>query len=415
MASGTRLFISKYCRSIGVTREGGELTRVLAYPRPSSRGLSSRCRFSRSIPRVPFLPSPSSFRAGRYGSNRFPRTAERRRNFFRRSSAVSIGPALAFPTAIASPCARGPARSRDCESVSRRPGRSAAPPGSQSRRHRRSRRSPRASGRAERPGSPRLSMPGGGKSCWRSIRSRGSAPGRSRSRSIFPSRPPGCGSPKFRSSRCPPISSRRSRGRPESRPRAHSRSPSLALRGNRCHVLPESIRARVRRRRNMALRKPEASAYSIRPAHAADLDEIARIERESFRIPWKREFFQSELSEPYRYARVLSAEEGVLPRIGGYLFAVSLYEEFHVNKIATDPLVRNRGYGRLLIEDAIARAREIRAASVTLEVRVSNLPAREFYRSYGFRESFRRKSYYQDGEDAYALVLPLEHGRSQRG
>jgi ribosomal-protein-alanine N-acetyltransferase len=165
----------------------------------------------------------------------------------------------------------------------------------------------------------------------------------------------------------------------------------------------------------MALRKPEASAYSIRPAHAADLDEIARIERESFRIPWKREFFQSELSEPYRYARVLSAEEGVLPRIGGYLFAVSLYEEFHVNKIATDPLVRNRGYGRLLIEDAIARAREIRAASVTLEVRVSNLPAREFYRSYGFRESFRRKSYYQDGEDAYALVLPLEHGRSQRG
>lgn len=161
----------------------------------------------------------------------------------------------------------------------------------------------------------------------------------------------------------------------------------------------------------MALRKPEASPYSIRPAQPADLDEIARIERESFRIPWKREFFQSELSEPYRYARVLSGSEGVDPRIGGYLFAVSLYEEFHVNKIATDPLVRNRGYGRMLIEDAIAHARAIRAASVTLEVRVSNLPAREFYRSYDFREAFRRKAYYQDGEDAYALVLPLESAR----
>jgi [ribosomal protein S18]-alanine N-acetyltransferase len=158
----------------------------------------------------------------------------------------------------------------------------------------------------------------------------------------------------------------------------------------------------------MALRKPEPAAYAIRPAAPPDLDEIARIERESFRIPWKREFFQSELSEPYRYARVLAGSEGAVPRIGGYLFAVSLYEEFHVNKIATDPRIRHRGYGRLLIEDAIARARAIRAASITLEVRVSNLPAREFYRSYRFREAFRRKSYYQDGEDAYALVLPLQ-------
>lgn len=158
----------------------------------------------------------------------------------------------------------------------------------------------------------------------------------------------------------------------------------------------------------MALRKPEAIAYRIRPAQTGDLDEIARIERDSFRIPWKREFFQSELSEPYRYARVLEAEEGISPRIGGYLFAVSLYEEFHVNKIATHVAVRQRGYGRVLIEDAIARARAISATSVTLEVRVSNLPAREFYRSYAFREAFRRKAYYQDGEDAYALVLPLD-------
>ncbi|HEX9285807.1 MAG TPA: ribosomal protein S18-alanine N-acetyltransferase, partial [Thermoanaerobaculia bacterium] len=142
-----------------------------------------------------------------------------------------------------------------------------------------------------------------------------------------------------------------------------------------------------------------------------DLDEIARIERESFRIPWKREFFEGELREPYRFARVVAAERPIVPRIGGYLFAVSLYEEFHVNKIATDPRVRHRGLGRQLLEDAIARARHIGAESITLEVRLSNLPAREFYRSYGFREAFRRKAYYQDGEDAFALVLALEPAR----
>ena len=158
----------------------------------------------------------------------------------------------------------------------------------------------------------------------------------------------------------------------------------------------------------MALRKPEVSPpYALRFAQPGDLDEIARIESESFRIPWKREFFASELREPYRYARVLAGRDGEVPRIGGYLFAVSLYEEFHVNKIATDSRVRHRGYGRQLIEDAIGRARSVGAATITLEVRVSNLTAREFYRSYGFREAFRRKNYYQDGEDAFALVLAL--------
>ena len=158
----------------------------------------------------------------------------------------------------------------------------------------------------------------------------------------------------------------------------------------------------------MALRRPEPLLYAIRSAAEPDLDDIARIERESFRIPWKREFFESELSEPYRYARVLGGDSEAIPRIGGYLFAVSLYEEFHVNTIAPDPRVRHRGFGRLLLEDAIARARTIGADSITLEVRVSNAPAREFYRSYEFRESFRRKTYYQDGEDAFALVLPLK-------
>jgi ribosomal-protein-alanine N-acetyltransferase len=157
----------------------------------------------------------------------------------------------------------------------------------------------------------------------------------------------------------------------------------------------------------MALRQPEPSPYRLEAARPEDLDEIARIEKEAFVVPWKREFFSTELLEPFRYARILMREDGGQPRIGGYLFAVSLYEEFHINKIATDARVRSRGLGRELLEDAIARARSVGAGTVTLEVRVSNVPARQFYKSYGFREAFRRKAYYQDGEDALALVLPL--------
>ncbi len=157
----------------------------------------------------------------------------------------------------------------------------------------------------------------------------------------------------------------------------------------------------------MALREPRLAPYLVIAARAEHLDEITRIEQESFLVPWKREFFESELSEPYRYCRVLASQDESIPRVGGYLFAVSLYEEFHINKIATDPRVRNRGLGRMLLEDALACARSLRATAVSLEVRISNIPARAFYASYGFREAYRRKSYYQDGEDAFAMILSL--------
>jgi len=157
----------------------------------------------------------------------------------------------------------------------------------------------------------------------------------------------------------------------------------------------------------LALREPVAEPYRIVPARLEDLEEIVRIEQESFLVPWKREFFESELVEPYRYARVLAGPAGAEPRVGGYLFAVSLYEEFHINKIATDERFRGLGWGKRLLEDALGRARTVGAAAVTLEVRVSNALARHFYAAHGFREAYRRKSYYQDGEDALAMVLPL--------
>ena len=160
----------------------------------------------------------------------------------------------------------------------------------------------------------------------------------------------------------------------------------------------------------MALREPSTRPYRLRPPGPFDLDEIARIESESFPIPWKRDFFASELVEPHRYLRVLASEDGGEPRIGGYLFAVSLYEEFHINKIATDARLRRQGWGRLLFEDALGRARSIGATAMTLEVRVSNAAARTFYASYGFTEAYRRRAYYQDGVDALVLVHALEGG-----
>ena len=54
------------------------------------------------------------------------------------------------------------------------------------------------------------------------------------------------------------------------------------------------------------------------------------------------------------------------------------------------------------------------ASAVTLEVRVSNGAARQFYRSYGFAEAYRRRAYYQDGEDAFAVAVNGKQVRTAR-
>ena len=63
----------------------------------------------------------------------------------------------------------------------------------------------------------------------------------------------------------------------------------------------------------------------------------------------------SRASSPSRTATPASLPAATAPgpRVGGYLFAVSLYEEFHINKIATDPRAAKPGNGRLLLDDAL--------------------------------------------------------------
>jgi ribosomal-protein-alanine N-acetyltransferase len=147
--------------------------------------------------------------------------------------------------------------------------------------------------------------------------------------------------------------------------------------------------------------------FALRPVSPRDLSEVATIEALSFPCPWKLEFFESELTSRSRYHRVLSRAESELPALGGYLFAVQLHDELHINKIATHPALRRRGLGRRLLEDALAHARGVEAACVVLEVRESNAAAIEFYNTYGFSRAQKRRAYYQDGEDALVLLLPL--------
>lgn len=157
----------------------------------------------------------------------------------------------------------------------------------------------------------------------------------------------------------------------------------------------------------MASAEPLTVVYRSRPATWADLDGVAEIERLSFPIPWRREFFEAELGERNRYHRVLESTGPNAAGIAAYVFAIVLPGEFHINKIASHPEVRRQGLGKRLMADALEEARRSGADSAALEVRVSNEPALAFYRSFGFAEAYRRARYYLDGEDALVLIRPI--------
>jgi len=146
----------------------------------------------------------------------------------------------------------------------------------------------------------------------------------------------------------------------------------------------------------------------FRDARTSDLDAVAELERSSFPVPWKREYFEVEIGAPFRYNRVVRDERG---RLFGYVFCAFAGGEVHVNKIAVAPECRRSGLATRLMDDVFAHARAVRAEEIYLEVRVSNAPARLFYEGLGFVEAGRRARYYLDGEDALVMVRRLPFPR----
>jgi [ribosomal protein S18]-alanine N-acetyltransferase len=146
-----------------------------------------------------------------------------------------------------------------------------------------------------------------------------------------------------------------------------------------------------------------ADDVTIEAAGPADVDAIHRIEEASFPAPWRREFFQAELRSDGRFALVARRRGKVI----GYLFAMWLFDEMHVNKIAVAEPARRQGIADLLMARCFAFAKEQNVRTISLEVRLSNVGAQEFYRHLDFESSYLRPRYYPDGEAAVVMVRTI--------
>ncbi len=180
---------------------------------------------------------------------------------------------------------------------------------------------------------------------------------------------------------------RRSRGPGRTRARLHHAAPG---------------RSRGWRGGGMVARPP--MILRIEPMSVDDLPAVHAIEAASFDAPWPPEAYRNDL-ETNRLAQYLVARIGdEVAAFGGMWLMV---DEGHIITFAVHPAWRRQNVGGRLLLSFLDLAHQRGAHEATLEVRLSNLPARRLYEKYGFRPVGLRPRYYSDnGEDA--LIMTTE-------
>ncbi len=134
---------------------------------------------------------------------------------------------------------------------------------------------------------------------------------------------------------------------------------------------------------------------------AEDIDAICEIEQLCFESPWSRESFEKELYDNKLAKYVVARVDGKVIGYGGMWV---IFDEGHITNIAVHPDYRGRRIGEKILEAMMDTAKKNKVENVTLEVRTSNLAARNLYKKFGFADAGIRKGYYADnGEDAVIM------------
>jgi ribosomal-protein-alanine N-acetyltransferase len=151
----------------------------------------------------------------------------------------------------------------------------------------------------------------------------------------------------------------------------------------------------------------------IRTATHGDVPAMMELERRAVTAAHWTEADYQRLFSGERVALVMEEDE-----VRGFIVARSVGDEWEIENIAIAGEARRRGLGTRLVGELLARARAEGASGVFLEVRESNLAARQLYTKWAFEEYGRRPGYYSDPtEDAvlYRFCFPQALANSVEG
>jgi ribosomal-protein-alanine N-acetyltransferase len=142
----------------------------------------------------------------------------------------------------------------------------------------------------------------------------------------------------------------------------------------------------------------------IIPAEVNHLNQILDIENLSFNNPWSKTQLMNDLNNEIAQNWVY-LENNI---IKGYIFGWNIEDEYHLNNIAVHPVFRKKGIAKEILTFCITNLKKEKVKTIYLEVNTRNLPAIQFYLSFGFEKMGLRKNYYGKNEDAELFSLNLE-------
>lgn len=125
--------------------------------------------------------------------------------------------------------------------------------------------------------------------------------------------------------------------------------------------------------------------------------QVALLEKQCFGAhAWSENLFKEEIPQENKHYIVCLDNENVVA-YGGF---AQVLDEAHIMNIAVNESYRKQGIASIIIQKLVDKAKEHNILSLTLEVRESNIPARNLYEKHSFVLAGIRKGYYQDKENA---------------
>jgi ribosomal-protein-alanine N-acetyltransferase len=135
-----------------------------------------------------------------------------------------------------------------------------------------------------------------------------------------------------------------------------------------------------------------------------DFDEICAVESACFDMPWPRHVIRYDLDN---LGELVYIKAILKDFIAGYGVLGRSEDVSHLLNLAVLPEFRRSGIASQLMLAFEEIALVWGCRRMRLEVRSSNVLARDFYAKFGFAYKNRVKKYYANGEDALVLVARL--------
>jgi ribosomal-protein-alanine N-acetyltransferase len=138
-----------------------------------------------------------------------------------------------------------------------------------------------------------------------------------------------------------------------------------------------------------------------------DLKRVFEIESMSFNQSYGIEMVQQLYEMGVGF--LVAEEDGYV--IGYVIFWIKYEDQGHIISIAVDKNYRRLGAGTQLLVKAISILSLLNISAIYLEVNENNTGAVEFYKTFNFKIDRVVPGYYENGDGAIIMYIPLNGGK----